>query len=412
MSSEPRPASPRDYAVVTSAYWVFTLTDGALRTLVLLHLADLGFSALAIATYFAAYEALGVVTNLVGGRLGARFGLKLPLALGLVLQTLVCAALAARADGLGAALLFASQGASGVAKDLVKAGAKSYVKLVVHDGEPRRLMRLVSLLTGSKNALKGVGFLLGGVLLGAFGFRAACASMSVALALALVAALALLPARPGKAAKSKVRGLLSPDVRINRLAAARFFLFASRDVWFVLAVPVFLRTAGAWSAAEVSLFLALWTIGYGIVQAAAPRFVGAEPTGRTLIGWSGALVLPLVALALLLQRDFAPDTTIAIGLAVWGVFFAANSAIHSFLVVRFAARDALALDVGSYYASNAGGRLVGTLASGWLYQTAVEPRDGLVASIVASAALAAAAFVLCFPLRAAERRADAKPVPT
>jgi MFS family permease len=410
MSTATRPASMRDYAVVTGAYWIFTLTDGALRTLVLLHLADLGFSTLAIATYFAAYEALGVVTNLVGGRLGARFGLKLPLVLGLVLQAGVCGALALGSEGLGAALLFASQGASGVAKDLVKAGAKSYVKLVVPDGEPRRLMHLVSLLTGSKNALKGVGFLLGGVLLGAFGFRAACIAMSIALVLALSASLALLPSRPGKTPQPKVRGLLSPDARINRLAAARFFLFASRDVWFVLAVPVFLRTAGAWSATEVSLFLALWTIGYGIVQAAAPRFVGSAPTGRTLIGWSGALVIPLVALAFLVQRGFEPDTTIAIGLAVWGVVFAANSAIHSFLVVRFAARDALALDVGSYYASNAGGRLVGTLASGWLYQAAATPQSGLVASIGASAVLAALAFALCFPLRAAERRAAAATV--
>jgi MFS family permease len=287
----------RDYAVVTGAYWVFTLTDGAVRTLVLLYLAELGYGALAIASFFVAYELLGVVTNLFGGWLGARFGLKFPLGLGLALQAATCAALALGADAPTAALLLVGQGACGVAKDLVKSGAKSYVKLVVPDGDHGRLMQLVSLLTGSKNALKGVGFLLGGVLLGAIGFGPACWSLALALGLALAAALVALPPQPGRSPKSKVRGLLSPDARINRLAAARLFLFASRDAWFVLAVPVFLRAVLEWSYASVSLFLALWTIGYGAVQALAPRFLGREPGARALLVWTALPVLPLAAVA-------------------------------------------------------------------------------------------------------------------
>lgn len=398
--------SMRDYAVVTAAYWVFTLTDGAVRTLVLLHLAELGYGALAIASFFVAYELLGVVTNLVGGWLGARFGLKFPLGLGLALQAATCAALALGADAPTAALLLVSQGACGVAKDLVKSGAKSYVKLVVPEGDHGRLMHLVSLLTGSKNALKGVGFLLGGVLLGAIGFGPACWSLALALGLALAAALVALPPQPGRAPKSKVRGLLSPDPRINRLAAARLFLFASRDAWFVLAVPVFLRAVLEWSYASVSLFLALWTIGYGAVQALAPRFLGAQPGARALLVWTALPVLPLAAVAVALASGYAPGTTLTVGLALWGALFAGASAIHSFLVVRWAARDALALDVGSYYASNAAGRLLGTLLSGALYQAAAEPLDGLVACIAAAALLALVAFALGFPLRAAERRAE------
>ena len=57
----------RNYALVTGAYWGFTLTDGALRMLVLLHFYALGYSAFEIALLFVLYEFAGIITNLVGG---------------------------------------------------------------------------------------------------------------------------------------------------------------------------------------------------------------------------------------------------------------------------------------------------------------------------------------------------------
>ncbi|QDU83435.1 Major Facilitator Superfamily protein [Planctomycetes bacterium Pla163] len=397
----------RDYALVTAAYWVFTLSDGALRTLVLLHLSDLGYAPLAIAGMFAAYEALGVLTNLAGGWLGARHGLKLPLGLGMALQAATLLALGGAASTLPLALLVAGQGACGMAKDLVKTSAKSYVKLVVPEHEGSRLMRLVSLLTGSKNALKGVGFLLGGVLLGSIGFANTCYALGSALVVAGAVALAFLPPRPGQRAGSRVRELLSKDARLNWLAAARLFLFAARDVWFVLAVPVFLRVELGWSLAEVSGFLAAWTIGYGIVQAFAPRWIGREPDARRLIAAGLALVVPLVLVALFLDRGVAPGPVLVVGLSLFGLVFAANSALHSFLVVRYATRERVALDVGFYYASNALGRLVGTVASGWIYQSAGAgdggPTAGVVRCVLAAALLAALAFAFGLPLRRAER---------
>ena len=56
------------------------------------------------------------------------------------------------------------------------------------------------------------------------------------------------------------------------------------------------------------------------------------------------------------------------GLLVFGVVFALNSALHSYLIVSYAKDDGVSLDVGFYYMSNAMGRLIGTLLSGWVYQ--------------------------------------------
>jgi len=394
----------RDYAVVTGAYWVFTLTDGAIRTLVLLHLNELGYTPLEIAGMFAAYEVLGVLTNLVGGWLGARFGLKLPLGLGLLLQAATLGVLGVAADGLTLALLVGGQSACGVAKDLVKTSAKSYVKLVVPAGERGRLLRLVSVLTGSKNALKGLGFLLGGVLLASVGFGAACSGMAVALVLACGASMALLPSAPGKAQGVRPSSLFSDDARLNWLAAARLFLFASRDAWFVLAVPVFLRSDLAWSYAAVSGFLAAWTVGYGLVQAAAPRAIGAHPRGAQVAPFALASLVPLVAIAALLAAGVPPGATLVVGLVAFGVVFALNSALHSYLVVEYAAHDRPAASVGFYYASNATGRLLGTLLSGAVFAAAGLGADGVVACLVAAAVLTALSAALAVPLAAAERR--------
>ncbi|MEO0650571.1 MAG: organoarsenical effux MFS transporter ArsJ [Planctomycetota bacterium] len=405
---EPNSAAVRDYAVVTLAYWAFTLTDGALRTLVLLHLHELGFAPLEIASMFLAYEALGVVTNLTAGWLGARCGLRAVLLAGLTLQVLACGGLGLAAESLTVGLVLVAQAMSGVAKDLTKAGAKSYVKLVVAEGEASRLLRWVAVLTGSKNALKGVGLLLGGLGLGALGFRATCFAMAGTVGAGLVLVLLRLGADAGRArTKPKVRSVFSADPRVNWLSAARLFLFGSRDVWFVLAVPVYLREVAGWSFGATSGFLAAWIMGYGIVQASAPRWLGARReaagSGR-LMALTAALVVPLGAVLVAFQAGLAPQAALVVGLALYGVVFAADSALHSYLIVSYADRDAVAQNVGFYYTANATGRLVGTVLSGSVYQAAGGGRDGLAACIATSIGLVALSVVSAVPLRSAERR--------
>jgi len=402
----------RDYAVVTGAYWVFTVTDGALRMLVLLYLNDLGYSPLEIASLFLFYEAAGVVTNLVGGWIGARLGLTSTLFMGLALQTLAVGALCIPAAWLSVPYVMVSQAFSGVAKDLTKMSSKSYVKLVVPEDDSGALMKWVSVLTGSKNTLKGVGFFVGAALLAAFGFRTACAAMSGALLIALIAATILLPWAAGRAKdKPRFSAVLSRDPRINWLSAARFFLFGSRDVWFVLALPIFLGASLVWSFYETGGFLALWVIGYGFVQASAPRFVGSRrdddgtrvpPDAARLAHLTGALLLPLGALVAALLLGLPAGPSLIAGLAVFGVVFAADSAIHSYLIVHYAESARVSLAVGFYYMANAAGRLVGTLLSGAIFQWAGQGLEGLVACLIASIVLVGASRLLCTPLRRSE----------
>ncbi len=388
----------REYAVVTAAYWAFTLTDGALRMLVLLHLSLMGYGPLEVASLFLFYEFFGVVTNLAGGYLGARFGLRTTLLLGLALQIVACALLAALAPTVP--LVMAAQALSGVAKDLTKMSSKSYVKLVVPD---KGLLRYVAVLTGSKNALKGVGFFLGGVLLGTAGFEGGCGGMAGALGLALVAALLLLPRAPAASSRTKFSAVFSDDPRINWLSLARFFLFGSRDVWFVLALPVFLAADLGWSSSGVGAFLALWVIGYGAVQALSPLHV-RRPTARTLGWWTLGLVVPLGAILLALRLGAPLTPTLVLGLAAFGVVFATDSAVHSYLVVAYAGREKVALAVGFYYMANAGGRLVGTLLSGAVFEAAGMGEDGLAACIAVSLGLVVLSRLACGPLAGAEAR--------
>lgn len=389
----------RDYAVVTASYWAFTLTDGALRMLVLLHLSGEGYGPLEIASLFLFYEFFGVVTNLVGGYIGARFGLRTTLFAGLALQIVACTMLTALA--LTVPLVMAAQALSGVAKDLTKMSSKSYVKLMVPE---TGLLKWVAILTGSKNALKGAGFFLGGVLLGTVGFKGGCGGMAGALALALAAALLLLPRAPSSSMpKLPLTSVFSDDPRINRLSVARFFLFGSRDVWFVLALPVFLAADLGWSSPEVGAFLALWVIGYGIVQAMAPLHL-RRPTAPALGWWTLGLVVPLGAILLALRLGAPPVPTLVAGLAAFGIVFATSSAIHSYLVVAYAGREKVALAVGFYYMANAGGRLVGTLLSGAVFEAAGMGQDGLVACLAVSLGFVLLSRVACGPLGAAERR--------
>ncbi|QDU66390.1 organoarsenical effux MFS transporter ArsJ [Engelhardtia mirabilis] len=394
----------RVFATVTGAYWAFTLTDGALRTLVLLHLHALGFAPLEIASMFLLYEGLGVVTNFVGGWLGARFGLRALILAGLSLQVVATAGLALRAGELTVAVVLAAQALSGVAKDLTKTGAKSYTKQVVPGGEAGPLLRVVSRLTGSKNALKGVGLLLGGVLLGSVGFKAACGGMAVLLAAGLTGAALGLPRR-GATRAVPLSAMFARDRRIRWLSVARLFLFGSRDAWFVLALPVYLRESLGWSFTAVSAFLALWVIAYGTVQASAPRWIArsSDPRCSGVGGWTWALLLPLAAIAVGLPMGLAPAPLLVAGLGLFGVLFASLSALHSYLIVEFAERDRTSLGVGFYYTANAAGRLVGTLISGVLFQALGGGRDGLVACVLASIVLVVCAGLASSSLASHQR---------
>jgi MFS family permease len=276
----------RSYFVVTLAYWAFTLTDGALRMLVLLHFHALGFTPVELAFLFLFYEFFGVVTNLLGGWIAARMGLRVTLFSGLALQVIALSALAFVAPTwpilLSVAYVMAAQALSGIAKDLTKMSAKSSIKVLVPADAKSSLFKWVAVLTGSKNALKGIGFFLGGLLLSVLGFRGSLWAMAAALVMVLLAGAVSLPAEMGKAkSKSKFSTLLSKTRAINTLSAARFFLFGARDIWFVVGVPVFLSVRLGWGFTEVGAFLALWVVGYGAIQAIAPLVI-RRWTGRPL----------------------------------------------------------------------------------------------------------------------------------
>ena len=404
----PMRTTGRDYAVVTASYWAFTLTDGALRTLVLFFLHRAGYSPFEVVSLFLFYELFGVVTTLLGGWLGARFGLKSTLSSGLLLQVGACVMLAWHSAALSVPIALLAQVMCGVAKDLVKTSAKSYVKLVVPTDDGRGLMRWVAVLTGSKNALKGVGFLLGGLLLETVGFRDANLLMALLLLVAVLGSGLLLPKAAGKSrSKVDLRHLLSPDPRVNWLAAARLFLFGARDVWFVFALPIFLAVDLGWSFTASSAFLACWTIGYGLVQAVAPRYAGGgrsqAPTAKHANRWTLALVLPLGALVWMLKADVSPTFALVTGLTTFGLVFASASAVHSFLIVHYAEGDKVSLRVGFYYMANAMGRLAGTVLSGLVFQARGQGIGGLEACLLASIAMVLLASLLGLPLRKAER---------
>ncbi|WP_445427722.1 organoarsenical effux MFS transporter ArsJ [Alishewanella sp. HL-SH05] len=387
-------ADVRQYLIVTGNYWAFTLTDGALRMLIVLHFYQLGYSPLAIASLFVFYEFFGIVTNLVGGWLGTRLGLNKTMNLGLLLQIIALSMLLLPTAQLTVLWVMAAQALSGIAKDLNKMSAKSAIKLLLPDEAQGALYKWVALLTGSKNALKGVGFFLGGVLLACLGFQGAMAAMAGSLLLVWVFSLVLLKQDLGKKSfKPKFTELLSKSASLNWLSAARFCLFASRDVWFVIALPLYLASIAGWSQSAVGAFLASWVIAYGIVQAFTPKLTRsnkqAPPTASTALNWVLLLaLLPwLIGIAMLYSAQ--PLLALLCGLLLYCVFFAINSSLHSYLIVASANRDGVSLDVGFYYMANAAGRLAGTLLSGWAYQS-----YGLVACLWLSGLLLLGA-VLC-----------------
>ena len=364
----------RNYVLVTAGYWAFTLTDGALRMLVLLHFNELGYSPVSIAFLFLGYEFMGILTNLIGGWVGSRTGLNRTLIVGLALQVVALIALTFQQETwteIGSvAFVMSAQALSGVAKDLTKMSAKSAVKFVAGDGAGA-LFKMVAILTGSKNALKGVGFFLGAALLAAFGYDAALWTMAAVLSVTLVVVATMLTGDIGKSKmKTPLRSILSKSDAINRLSVARFFLFASRDIWFVVALPIYLHDVLGWSFYGVGGFLAAWVIGYGVIQSLAPRFLGRRSEVDAARHWSLmlAVVAALIAAAVGANLTQAATTVaILVGLVVFGVVFALNSSLHSYLILAYSDDDQVATDVGFYYSANAAGRLVGTLLSGVLY---------------------------------------------
>ena len=383
----------RHYLIVTVAYWAFTLTDGALRMLVLLHFYQLGYSPFTLAFLFLLYEAAGVVANLVGGWLATRFGITRMLTIGLSTQMLGFLLLSRLDPTWTAALsvtwVVLAQGICGVAKDLTKTASKSAIKITQSQAQGAgsgQLFQWVAWFTGSKNAMKGVGFFIGGVLLQWLGFTGSLLTMAALLGAVLLAVVLALPSMMGKAkASGSAKELFAKNSGINALAAARVMLFGARDVWFVVGLPVYLYAAG-WTFAMVGGFLACWTIGYGLVQALAPQLVKRSPDGLTTEvpaarGWSFVLAtIPLLIAVALWQQVANELLWVLIGLAAFGVAFAVNSSVHSYLVLAYAGSEKAAEDVGFYYAANALGRLGGTLLSGLLYQ-----QGGLLFALLGSA---------------------------
>jgi hypothetical protein len=396
--------SLRQYALVTGNYWAFTLTDGALRMLVVLHFHSLGYNALQIAVMFIFYELFGVVTNLLGGFLGARVGLNRTMNIGLGLQLVALSMLLVNPQLLTIAWVMAAQAVSGVAKDLNKMSAKSAIKLLAPAGQNSSLYRWVALLTGSKNTLKGLGFFLGGALLTGVGFTTSILIMLIGLGSIWLLSLLLLKADLGRSKnKPNIAQLLSKSSTINQLSGARLFLFAARDVWFVVALPVYLAQQLSWTSWQVSTFLAVWIIVYGLVQVLAPLLTpqahNESPSTtfkfahNTTFKWQIGLALVPLIMAYGLHSQLHSSTVLVVGLGIFGFVFAVNSSLHSYLIVALAKTDSVALDVGFYYMANAAGRLLGTLLSGWVFL-----QFGFIACLLLSSALVLSAVYITHKL--------------
>lgn len=393
----------RHYLIVTASYWGFTLVDGALRMLVLLHFFALGYSPFTLAFLFLLYEFAGIVANLAGGWLATRFGIPRMLAVGQILQIagLVMLSLM-RPDwsvAASVAWVVAAQGIAGLAKDFTKTASKSAIKATASAGAGQ-LFKWVAYFTGSKNAMKGVGFFVGGLLLEVAGFAPALWIMAAVIAAIFLAGLLSLPRELGKAKASKtMREFFGKSRGVNLLAAARIFMFGAREVWFVVGLPVFLYAAG-WRFVEVGGFLALWTIAYGGLQAAAPALVPRSADGLSREVpysrlWAGVLAAIPMVLAVLLRDSglWRPDLVLVIGLALFALPFAVNSSLHSYLILAYAGSEKAAEDVGFYYAANAAGRLMGILLSGALYQV-----GGMVACLLGSGLMLAICWAITFLL--------------
>ncbi len=368
-----------NYILVTLAYWGFTVTDGALRMLVLLHFHQLGYTTIEIASLFLFYEIFGIFTNFLGGWIGSQFGVRLTLYSGIGLQ--ICALIMLGLLNpnwvvwMQVIYVMVSQAFSGIAKDLTKMSSKTAIRLVVPKEAESKLFKWVAVLTGSKNALKGFGFFVGAILLQSFGFRNALFIQASVLLLIFFTG-KLLPKNMGKIkAKVEFKQLFSKSKAINILSAARFFLFGARDVWFVVALPVFFSEQLKWDFTQVGTYMACWVIGYGCVQSFSPILLkqndkAKAPTEKTIVFWTSILAIVMALIAISFRLGFPAQIVITGGLIIFGIVFAFNSAVHSYLVLAYTEDDDVALNVGFYYMANSGGRLIGTITSGVVYQLA------------------------------------------
>lgn len=364
----------KNYTLITVSYWGFTITDGALRMLVLLYFHNLGYKPLEIAFLFLFYEIFGVVTNLIGGWIGSRLGLNKTMHVGLFLQIVSLLMLVVNPLWLTVSYVMFAQALSGIAKDLNKMSAKSSVKLFVPKDQNNTLFKWVAVLTGSKNALKGFGFFLGGFLLTTLGFGNSALVMAAALFVILLVTIIFLPSDIGKSKhKVKFKNLFSKTPEINALSAARLFLFGSRDIWFVVALPVFFAETLGWSNTAVGTFFACWIIGYGFIQGIAPKMLKGShhqsgPDGKTARLWAFLLAIVPVLIVVGFNLNVDPTVLLVVGLAIFGFVFAVNSSLHSYLILAYTDHDKVALNVGFYYMANASGRLLGTVLSGLIFQ--------------------------------------------
>jgi predicted MFS family arabinose efflux permease len=449
------PAGVENLYASVYAFNLFTITDGAVRVVVLLNFALLGFSPIEIACMFALYELAGVVTNLFGGVLAVRHGLKVTLLLSVALQVVCLSLFVASTAVLGD---YSAPGAvltpqwrlqvtgyitgvyalSGVAKDLMKIACKSVPKLVSKPGKDDALFRLVAWVTGMKNSFKGVGHVLGAVLVQVCGWRTTMAIMLGVVLSILPGALWWMEWSLGRGSRKAAAvfswSILRKGRQVNQLSLARFFLFGGRDVWFEVAAPFFLRLVLGWSDVAIGVFMGGYIIIYGVLQGLTSTMLGADksskknknmseqggaasgaglgsdhadadadaaasagagarpsrcgrivrgpPTVQHLTDWALANALQLAVWGGVLYPlyrayldsgasapyQWALGSVLVLGLLVFAFFFAVNSTVHSFFIVLYSHHDHAAMDMGFYYMANAGGRLVGTLLSGVLYQ--------------------------------------------
>ena len=393
---KPIKKSDLSFFLITFSYWFFMLTDGALRMLVLLHFHTLGFTPLQLAYLFLLYEFFGMVTNLTAGWIAKKIGLNITLYSGLFLQILSLLLLTQIDKNwsitLSVIFVMATQGLSGIAKDLTKMSSKSSVKLLAPDNNSK-LFQWVSFMTGSKNAVKGFGFLLGSLLLTFIGFKSSLFFMAAFLSITLILVLILLKDKLSTTKKdTKFSEVFSKNKNINYLSLGRVFLFGARDTWLVVGLPIFLYSILSDGSTEsnhkaffvIGTFMAGWTVFYGFVQSITPKLVSNKNSTRKQIEfWASALaVIPLFLIPLnFYTQDFLLHITIFV-LFVFGFVFAINSSIHSFLILKFTDKNRVTLDVGFYYMSNAFGRLMGTLLSGLSYQYGGFSACVLVAAIL------------------------------
>ncbi|KAI9089443.1 major facilitator superfamily-like protein [Phlyctochytrium arcticum] len=392
-SYEPPRASMTNFYIIASAYIVYTFTDAALRMIVLFELYQRHYKPLEIALMFTSYEALGVVTNLFGGIMGSRWGLRPCILAGLMFQligiSLLFVLLTSESWAKSAVIGYVvfAQAFAGVAKDLVKLAGKSVTKLVAKDDDAVNspLFRIVAWVTGAKNSVKGLGFFMGATLLNFTGLWPSLLVLAILCLLVIPQCLRI--DRNLGASKSTrpltIREIFDKGFAVNMLSLARIFLFGSRDLWFEVVLPIYLRAMFGWSFTASGSFMAVWIIIYGAVQTVTPQYI-LRPLkcypikrGRILVPWTFVLVLVTIGLAAYQTtvRDVTDGSgsvgmliALIIGLVVFAIFFAVNSSIHSYLIVAYAGKDKVAINVGFYYCANAIGRLVGTVLSGWLYQ--------------------------------------------